>query len=245
MSCPSPCPYRRLHRRASRTTSIYLLLVCLASAACSPKEPEPAAPPAPILPAGADKKCVVLLHGKGGGALPSTVAGDIEYLHPAGNAAGWGGREWRYFPDDRYEQLRASLERTLDAAGCGRAVVQGFSNGGAAAGKLYCRGEDFRGRVIGYLLDDPVPDGGAVSCHARNGVQVKLYWTGSIAFAADGWDCSERDWTCEGGRTIGIERYARELGTAPAPSIHATHAEYENPPEIAAWLSNGPAAPAR
>jgi pimeloyl-ACP methyl ester carboxylesterase len=214
--------------------------MCLLACACGREGAVTAAttvqPATPILPPGAAKKCVVLLHGKGGGALPSSVAGDIEYLRPGGNGEGWGGREWRYFPDDRYAEVRATVAGTLDAAGCGRAVVQGFSNGGAAAAKLYCRSEDFGGRVIGYIVDDPVPDSGTVGCKPRSGMHLRLFWTGGLATAKDGWTCATQDWTCEGGRTIGIERYARELGTEAAPSIHTTHAQFDAPPDLAAWL---------
>lgn len=190
---------------------------------------------APILPRAADKKCVLLLHGKGGGALPSSVSEDVEYLRPGGNDSGWGGREWRYFPEDRYGQFRASIAAHLDASGCGRTVVHGFSNGGAAAAKLYCRGENFDGRVIGYIIDDPVPDEGVMACKPRSGVRIRLYWTGGLT-AEDGGSCATRDWTCEGGRTIGIERYAGKLGTRAAPSIHTAHAEYAAPPEVPGWL---------
>jgi pimeloyl-ACP methyl ester carboxylesterase len=218
----------------ARATTICILAVCLLAPACGREQSS--ALPKPILPASADKNCVVLLHGKGGRALPTTVVADIEYLRPEGNGEGWGGREWRYFPEDRYQELRALIARVLDTAGCGRAVVQGFSNGAAAAGKLYCRGEIFGGRVRGYLIDDPVPDGGVVGCRPQAGVQVRLYWTGGLAVGTDGWSCASQDWTCEGGRTIGIDRYARELGTTIAPSIHRTHAEYADPPDVAAWL---------
>jgi pimeloyl-ACP methyl ester carboxylesterase len=190
----------------------------------------------PIRQTGANKKCVLLLHGKGGRASTSSVTGDVEYLRPGGNGTGWGGREWRYFPDDRYAQVRASVADALDAVGCGRTVVQGFSNGAAAAAKLYCRGEDFGGRVIGYLVDDPVPDGGVIGCRPRSGIHVRLYWTGALANATDGWLCAAKDWTCEAGHTIGIERYAREMGTDAAQSIHTTHTEYAAPPEVRAWL---------
>jgi pimeloyl-ACP methyl ester carboxylesterase len=132
--------------------------------------------------------------------------------------------------------VRAAIATTLDAAGCGRAVVQGFSNGGAAAAALYCRGEDFGGRVIGYVVDDPVPDGAVIGCQPRAGMKAALYWTGGLPMATDGWSCASQDWTCEGGRTIGIARYARELGVEAAPSIHTTHAEYAAPPEVASWL---------
>lgn len=214
-----------------------LLVAWLFVAACAGDEaPAATAPPAPILAASADKKCVVLLHGKGGGALPSSVTGDIEYLRPGGNGTGWGGREWRYFPDDGYQQVRGAVTTALDAAGCGRAVVQGFSNGGAAAAKLYCRGEDFGRRVIGYLIDDPVPDSGVADCQPREGMHLRLYWTGGLAVGTDGWSCSNQDWTCEGDHTIGIERYAQALRTTATPSIHTTHAEYATPPDVAEWL---------
>jgi pimeloyl-ACP methyl ester carboxylesterase len=226
---------------------LWILAAWLLAAACT-REDSSAGPPAagggapsanvsaPLLPPGPDKKCVVLLHGKGGGALPGSVVGDVEYLRPAGNGTGWGGREWRYFPDDRFEQMQTSIAGVIESAGCGRVVVQGFSNGASAAAKLYCRGETFDGRVRGFLLDDPVPDQGVVGCRPSREVPVRLYWTGGLAIATDGWSCASQDWTCEGGRTIGIERYARELETEVARSIHTTHMEYDSPPEVVAWL---------
>jgi pimeloyl-ACP methyl ester carboxylesterase len=215
-----------------------MLAMGLMASACGQEAARSAATPvAPLLPPGAAKKCVVLLHGKSGGAQPSFVNADIEYLRPGGNGTGWGSREWRYFPASGYTQVRDTVAGALDAAGCGHAVVQGFSNGGAAAAKLYCRGEDFGGRVIGYIVDDPVPDEAVLGCQPRAGMQLKLYWTGGLGIATDGWSCAAQDWTCEGGRTIGIARYARELGAEAAQSIHTTHAEYGSPPEAAAWLN--------
>jgi pimeloyl-ACP methyl ester carboxylesterase len=209
------------------------LLVC----ACGGNGTTTAASPAkPLLAASANKKCVLSLHGKGAAGMPASTTGDIEYLRPGGNDTAWGGREWRYFPQGRYEELRGSLSAALDAAGCGRVIVQGFSNGAAAAAKLYCTGETFGGRVVGYIADDPVPDAGVVGCKPHPGMHIRLYWTGALSAATDGWSCATQDWTCEGGQTIGIERYARELGTAAAPSIHSTHMEYTTPPEVAAWL---------
>jgi pimeloyl-ACP methyl ester carboxylesterase len=212
--------------------------MALLAGACGQQDAaQVATPPPPLLPPSAGKKCVVLLHGKSGNAQPSSVSNDIEYLRPGGNGTGWGGREWRYFPEEGYTQVRGTLEGTLNAAGCGHAIVQGFSNGGAAAAKLYCRGEDFGGRVIGYIADDPVPDEAVLNCMPRAGMHVRLYWTGGLDSAVDGWSCAAADWTCEGGRTIGITRYAQALGTQAAPSIHTTHTEYASPPEVAAWFA--------
>ena len=219
-----------------------IVSICLMAFACAREDPPPEQGQSSAAAAIAspqtirDAKCVVLLHGKGGAAQASTVAGDLRYLRPGGNGEGWGGREWRYFPEDRYQEVQTSIADALDRGGCARAVIQGFSNGAAAAAKLYCRGEDFEGRVIGYLLDDPVPDQGVAGCRPRAGVRIRLYSTGALSVAADGWSCATQDWTCEGGRTIGIERYARELGTDVARSIHTTHTEYATPPEVGEWL---------
>lgn len=216
---------------------VAVLAAALLISACSREGAATVAAQAkPILPASAGKKCVLFLHGKGAAGAASSVTGDVEYLRPGGNGTGWGGREWRYFPRDRYEELRNALTSALDASGCGRVVVQGFSNGAAAAAKLYCGGEDFGGRVVGYIADDPVPDAAVTGCKPHAGMNLRLYWTGALSTATDGWSCATLDWTCEGGKTIGMERYARELGTTGAASIHATHVEYSTPPEVAAWL---------
>src|SRR3954452_11434437 len=54
-------------------------------------------------------KCVVLLHGKGGSGRANATTGNILYVSPAGNGAGWCGREWIYFPDERYQEMRTSI----------------------------------------------------------------------------------------------------------------------------------------
>jgi hypothetical protein len=67
-------------------------------------------------------------------------------------------------------------------------------------------------------------------------VKLKLYWSGALSIAKDGWKCAERDWTCEGGSTVGIDRYARFLGAPVAPSIHRDHQPYFSAPELSEWL---------
>lgn len=204
--------------------------------------PEPANPPptttpepsAPTTPSG--KKCVVFLHGKGAGAVGSSSEGDVTVVRPGGNADGWGGKQWLYFPDARYQQVRTTVQGAIDGAGCGQVIVKGFSNGAAAAAKLYCRGERFGGKVVGYVVDDPVPDQGVIGCKPASGMKVRLYWTGGLSGATDGWSCAKEDWTCEGGSTIGIAKYGRALGTEVKQSIHTQHAEYSTPPEISAWF---------
>src|SRR5689334_7866080 len=64
------------------------------------------------------RKCVLLLHGKGGGPQSTTTAGDITYLRPGGNADAWGGRQWLYYPDSRYDEVREIVSTTIAGAGC-------------------------------------------------------------------------------------------------------------------------------
>ncbi len=206
-----------------------------------PTSPAPAAPgsgPAPPpAPAPPTLTCLVRLHGKGGGGAPAAVDGNgLTVVSPGGNGEGWGGRQWLYFPDDRYSAMRSGITAAIDGAGCGRVIVNGFSNGGAAAAELYCRGETFGGRLLGVVIDDPVPDASANGCRPGSGVRGALYWTGGLAGTAQpGWNCGDGDWTCEGGTTIGIDAYAANLGLAISPSIHGDHEPYTNPPELTAW----------
>jgi hypothetical protein len=208
--------------------------------------PTTAAPPptvaapateAPPAPAASGLRCIVRLHGKGGGAGGThSVAADLVEVAPGGNGSAWGGRVWNYFPESGYVAARSSVVAAVDAAGCGRIVVVGFSNGGAFAAKLFCRGESFDGRLIGVIVDDPVVDHAVDGCRAARGVRVALYWTGALASTATpGWNCAEQDWTCEGGTTIGIDAYQRALGVTRQQSPHTTHAVYQSPPELSSW----------
>ena len=96
-------------------------------------------------------------------ARTSETDGITEVL-PTGNADGWGGRQWLYFPDERYAEARDIVATAAVEAGCATVVLDGFSNGAAFAAKLWCRGETFGGRLIGVVIDDPVPDSGVVDC---------------------------------------------------------------------------------
>jgi hypothetical protein len=187
----------------------------------------------PLVTAG--KKCVLHLHGKGQRGAGPEVVGDVTHVRPDGNGEGWKARQWLYFPEGGYEQVRAGLAGALASSACKRVIVHGFSNGAAAAAKLFCRGETFGGTTIGYLLDDPVPDHGVEGCKPPPGVKLRLYRTGGLARATDGWDCGSADWTCEGGSTIGIVRYSQLLGVAITPSSHTSHQEYVDAPEETAW----------
>ncbi len=179
------------------------------------------------------KRCAVRLHGKGGSGSPPSTAGGVTYLSPTGNAAGWGGRQWLYFPDSEYRGAVAIVASAIDGEGCTRVTVDGFSNGGAFAAKLYCRGESFGGRLAGVIVDDPVVDNAVNGCAPAAGVAITLYWTGALASQSyPGWDCAEAGWTCDGGSTIGIVAYAAALGTPIKASPMGGHSPYLNPPEL-------------
>jgi len=178
---------------------------------------------------------VVSVHGKSGSGQPEWTGGDgIRHSYPGGNAAGWGGRQWLYYPEGNYQSARNIVAQDVAAGGCGRVVIDGFSNGAAFAAKLYCRGETFGGKVVGYVIDDPVVDHAVEGC-ARPPVKVVIYWTGAIA-VPDGWNCASADWTCEGGSTIGIARYEAAIGVVHKPSIYANHQPYDDPPELHNWF---------
>jgi len=184
-------------------------------------------------------RCIVRLHGKGGAGRETYVDDDgVTNVLPSGNADGWGGRQWVYFPDDQYEVARRIIADAIDARGCKQVIVDGFSNGASFAAKLYCRGETFGDRLLRVVIDDPVPDAGVLECHPDPSVDLVLYWSGALeATAKPGWECSEGDWTCEGGSTIGIEAYAEALGANVKDSPFDEHEWYWDAPELKDWTA--------
>jgi hypothetical protein len=189
-----------------------------------------------IAPVRSNERCIVHLHGKGGAGRPSSTTADgVVHVFPGGNAAAWGGLEWRYFPDDRYREVVRTVTDAIARSGCGRAIVHGFSNGASAAAKMYCRGETFGGTLVGVIVDDPVPDHSVSTCSPAANVKLRLYSTGALAKAVDGWPCAEDDWTCEGETSIGIDRFGALLGTAVTRSVQTRHEEYPSPPEYSTW----------
>jgi hypothetical protein len=178
----------------------------------------------------------VRLHGKGGSGSGTYQSGDVTIVQPNGNASGWGGRQWLYFAPSSYASAVGPIIAAVDAAGCGQVIVNGFSNGGAMAMKLYCSGETFGGRLIGVVVDDPVPDHGADGCARPGGVDLTVYWTGALEYPAQpGWNCAEQDWTCEGGTTVGIGAYAANAGVGAKASPNSSHTWFTNAPETRAW----------
>ncbi len=203
----------------------------LAGAGCSTAGQDAAQPPVKAA------KCIVFLDGKGGKGAPTTLNDGVARVQPTGNEAGWGGRQWLYFPDARYDEARGVVAAAIDATECERVVIHGFSNGAAFAAALWCRGETFGGRLAGVVIDDPVTDHAVEGCTPPADVPAVLYATGALEVQAPaGTDCGPMDWTCAGGSVIGIEAYAAALGLPVQQSPNRTHAVYAAPPELTAWL---------
>lgn len=198
--------------------------------------PETSAPASVDVPGGG-VRCVVSLHGKGGAGGDVFVGDDgVAFLFPNGNAEGWGGWQWLYFPADRYAEAVSVVADATADAGCTEVIVGGFSNGAAFAGAMACRGETFGDTVVGYVIDDPVPDGGTANCQRRDDIATTLYWTGGLdATAQPGWNCADGDWTCLGSTTVGIDAYAAALGVEITPSPFTDHQPYTDAPELSAW----------
>jgi hypothetical protein len=202
--------------------------------ACSQDDDSGSAPSVPTETVPAGGRCVVRLHGKGGQGAPTTTIGEVTYVAPDGNADGWGGRQWLYFPDEEYESARAVVAEAV--AGCGPIIIHGFSNGASFAAAMYCRGETFDGRLRRVVIDDPVTDHVVDSCRPDPSVAVTLYATGALdAQAPVGWRCSEGDWTCQGGDIIGIDAWSRALGVPRQQSAHTDHQPYDDAPELSDW----------
>ena len=140
---------------------------------------------------------------------------------------------WLYFPPAEYQQARDAVSRAIESAGCGQVLLAGFSNGAAFAAKLYCQGETFGGRLARLVIDDPVTDAGTANCLPTKTLPITLYWTGKLEeWAPPGWDCVSGDWTCEGGRTVGIQVYSQRLGVPVTASPNRDHTPYSDPPEF-------------
>lgn len=181
-------------------------------------------------------RCLLLLHGKGGSGAATRADEGVLVVRPEGNAAGWGGRQWHYETPADFDAARAAVAAAADADGCRRLIVGGFSNGASFAARLYCAGETFGGRVERYVVDDPVPDASVRPCAPSLEPEVVLLWTSALApMSGPGADCAELDWTCQGGRTIGIDAYADALGTPIEPSRRAEHEWSLDSPALLQW----------
>jgi len=159
-------------------------------------------------------------------------------VRPQGNSQAWGGHQWLYFPESGYRETVGIVTAAVNAEGCTDVVLNGFSNGAAFAAKMYCRGENFGGRLRGVVIDDPVPDHGTANCSPAGGVQRILYWTGDLARSAPaGADCGRIDWTCDGGSSVGIDSYAQRLGASITASPFSDHQWYWDAPQVTSFFN--------
>ena len=181
-------------------------------------------------------RCTLFLHAKAAREQATWTGPDgIRHSFPGGNRPGWNGaKQWLYYPQSEFDTARNILMEDLAAGRCQQVILQGFSNGSSFAAKLYCAGDTLGGRVIGIIIDDPVVDHAVLNCKAAPSVKAVLYWTGGIDIE-DGFDCVAADWTCEGDTGIGITRYEAAMGISRTPSIHTSHLQYLDPPELARW----------
>jgi pimeloyl-ACP methyl ester carboxylesterase len=207
-----------------------VLSLLVAASACSgdsgPIEPTPA-------PVSAER-CLVRLHGKGGDGGPASETGGVAVLSPRGNGTGWGGRQWLYFPGEKYAEAAETVVAATE--GCDQVIINGFSNGGAFAARLLCSGEDLNGRLVRVVVDDPVTDAAANGCAPSPDVEVVLYWTSALeGTSRPGASCKDIDWTCEGGKLVGVDAFAASLGVTPKPSPHTEHAWFADAPELNDW----------
>ncbi len=182
-------------------------------------------------------RCLVQVHGRSEeGAAPRELR-DYAVLRPDGNAPNeGGGRKWTYDTDEAYSDSLDRITQVVDDAACQAVVLHGFSNGGGLTGALLCRGETLDGRLVGAIVDDPVPDDSS-PCRPDPSVKIVVFWTGGLEKATPGRSCAELGWTCAGNdRLVGIDEYAARLGVSVTPSVHDEHLVYGDAPQIEQWL---------
>jgi hypothetical protein len=211
--------------------------VGLLLAACGGESSDDGPVTQPSSPAVTASDCVVRLHGKSeSGAATSVDGNGVARVAPNGNERDGNGYKWIYFPDESYVAARTIVTDAIARIGCERVVLGGFSNGAAFAAKLYCSGDDLGAPIVGVVIDDPVPDNGAAGCAPLDQAPVTVFWTGALAETAQpGWECDEGGWICDGGTTVGIERFAADLGATITASPFTDHIANVDAPEWTAF----------
>jgi hypothetical protein len=205
---------------------------------CADADPSTSGGASSSTPAATAERCRVDLHGKGGAGSSPRLEDGVVVLTPRGNGEGWGGREWRYGGREEFDDAVATVRAAVDAAGCDRVAVHGFSNGASFAAAMVCAGETLDGRLVGVLVDDPVTDDATRGCARPDDVPVVVLWTGALdTIAPAGTACAEVDWTCSGGAVRGIDAFVDDLGLDATSSPYREHRRHDGAPQPAAWLA--------
>jgi hypothetical protein len=114
--------------------------------------------------------------------------GDVTIISPAGNAAGWGGKQWLYFAPSSYEAALAGVTQAIRANSCGQVIVGGFSNGGTKRSPY-----DKHQCYLGARNWRPVVEATSVPRRAahRPGAVPRRWLPGNVATWRGFDDCSE------------------------------------------------------
>ena len=201
----------------------------------TPEPTEPAAPPpgqsgdagsTGTIPG---EGCIVSVHGAGWPG-PASVEdwGDKTFIMPHS-----GNDEFPFFwlydgpylvysdNDDSYNASVDIIRTAIDENDCGPVMLTGQSNGAAFVAKMYCRGEDFGGRLWAVHADDPVMDAGVLGCDPSPTV-IRTLFTHSTELVEEaptfpGLICSNRQsvygsWYCEDDQVLTLEQFEAEIG---------------------------------
>ena len=197
--------------------------------------PEPTTPPATDADTSGSghpvpgEGCVVFLHGAGFPTPAYTEDwGDKTFIFPVS-----GNPEWPHFwlydgpfldyetDDTSYDAMVSIVRAAIDQNNCGPVFITGVSNGGGFLAKMYCRGEDFGGRLFAVHVDDPVPDAGVVGCSPSPSVIMSMFTHSTEltdqARALDNGRCTSTDseygpWYCDDDTALTLEAYEAEIG---------------------------------
>ena len=233
-------------------------------------DPVPGTAPPPVDAAvTTGKKCVVVLSGAGqnnDGAPETTDEIGFSTVTPpkrhddevTGSGAFWtydGAHDFGQSPDsgrEHYEFERDRVRDFMDDHACGPSLIVGGSNGGAFAAALYCKGEDFGGRVWGFYFKDPVWDRGVVGCtpspNASHAVAVHSAWLKHAAENVPDNECDRMEevdfsdlnpqwyadnWYCQDNRSVSEDIWESETGVDSVLAGNGHLGSFDVEPDLA------------
>ncbi len=238
----------------------------------APDEPAQRATPVASPPVIQGKRCTLQISGAGmlnnGEQDVKNALGAVQVTPPKLESDEYPGERsafWEYDGPHTYDQTPTTGERDyvehrdsvaafLEARDCGPTMVVGGSNGGGFAAKLYCRGEDFGGRVWGYFLKDPIWDHGVLGCTPSANISHKFavhsVWLKRLAEGtAPEYRCDEisevdvrdqftgenGDWYCEDNRTMSQVDWEQATGIRSVLAGTDHIGSYDLEPDLADW----------